>query len=343
MPEHPKNFHYVLRQRARAFGIWPTDTAIETEWIPHPIKTDLGETSSQIKIVIRTYQSATDEQLETGAGSERTFDGVSLHKPDVRNVFNLGGEIFSPSNQSTTLRIVGHRPKLGELDFCLEFLSPVPLSEKILYRDYARFLCPLVFGVAFAAGDTIAIQVEPQLEEIIDAKTFESTGRIRIRSAQRPNLSGRDASSALEKAFRGYDKLGLFDSKHLQIATKRFLQARSEHDPVDRYCDFWEACEFATGGMIGHVDARIASMLFNIFNINKNIIRSKIVRPLYQIRKDLVHHGLDHLDDFAESLSLLEITAECLLASLIFGSKDLKVVLLANRILSRINLPVLTP
>ncbi len=109
----------------------------------------------------------------------------------------------------------------------------------------------------------------------------------------------------------------------VSVAARRYVTSQTETDPIDRYCDLWECCEFATlfvkarGRKVG----RIAEALTSHWNQTSHrshlrkadVERVLEIKHLYDIRGRIVHEALDAPDELAARTDLLEDVAAELL------------------------------
>jgi hypothetical protein len=108
----------------------------------------------------------------------------------------------------------------------------------------------------------------------------------------------------------------------LSAAARRFTSAVAESDSVDRYCDLWETCEFATlhePGAKGGVVGRIAQALTNRLKAHHPKLTKRrtenalTLRALHKTRGRVVHEASESPADLAGSTRLLEAIAAELL------------------------------
>ena len=84
------------------------------------------------------------------------------------------------------------------------------------------------------------------------------------------------------------------------------MSGKQESDPIDRYCDFWEACEFLCKAPKFKPDHRLAKMLEDATGMNQNFLKTKIVGRLYDLRKDIVHNAIEDIERIKKAAVILE-------------------------------------
>jgi hypothetical protein len=101
----------------------------------------------------------------------------------------------------------------------------------------------------------------------------------------------------------------------LAVAARRIMNAYNETDLVDRFSDFWEACEILCPPKRGKIDYRIAKRVADFTGFNHDPIRTQIVSKLYDMRKDIVHTFIEDLEVINANLPMLSDIATCLYMS----------------------------
>jgi len=109
----------------------------------------------------------------------------------------------------------------------------------------------------------------------------------------------------------------------ISVAARRYITSQTETDPIDRYCDLWECCEFATlfvkarGGKVGRVAEALTShwnrSLHRSQRRKADVERVLEIKQLYDVRGRIVHEALDAPDELAARIDLLEDVAAELL------------------------------
>jgi hypothetical protein len=109
----------------------------------------------------------------------------------------------------------------------------------------------------------------------------------------------------------------------LGAAARRYVASQTELDPIDKYCDLWESCEFATlsvkakGGKVGRIAEAITSH-WNQTSLRAHVRKADVervlnIKALYDVRGRIVHEAVDAPADLSERTYLLEAVAAELL------------------------------
>ena len=109
------------------------------------------------------------------------------------------------------------------------------------------------------------------------------------------------------------------EAAYLDVACRRFITAIQEADPIDKFCDFWEVCEFLSKNLhrkgLSTPVARVAKVLSDHTKKRKADLDKLIVQPLYSIRIDIVHNTIEKPEKIDGKLLLLEEVARELIKS----------------------------
>ena len=108
----------------------------------------------------------------------------------------------------------------------------------------------------------------------------------------------------------------------MELALRRYFTAQAESDPVDAFCDLWECLEFLAPRIVddpklaknkGKIDARIGHHLALHCGVKKDKIIKEWVRPLYDIRKDIVHNANENQEIIENSLHRISAIARAMI------------------------------
>ena len=87
-----------------------------------------------------------------------------------------------------------------------------------------------------------------QVWKIAESGTAEVENLIKINVRDRKSF-GEDLLQDTILSFLGKrTNLSEKEGKAFDAAARRYLSSVTEDDPIDRYCDLWESCEFITSG-----------------------------------------------------------------------------------------------
>jgi hypothetical protein len=174
------------------------------------------------------------------------------------------GPIFIKAPDDTVEAGFEHSPPdQGEVDIQLHIGAPFDVPEAQL-ESIASAISFSVLSYVNVALEDLLVPVAPiQIRRLLEQRRSSFENEITVAVRERKQFS----AELLE------DKLGNFVGLRLQMseeekvaldaAMRRYLTSLTEMDAVDKFCDLWEACEFAThdvkakGGKVG----RISQML----------------------------------------------------------------------------------
>jgi hypothetical protein len=101
----------------------------------------------------------------------------------------------------------------------------------------------------------------------------------------------------------------------LAVAARRIMNAYSEIDLIDRFCDLWEACEILCPKKHGKIDYRIAKRVAGFTGFDQHRLKTKIISKLYRLRKDIVHSFTEDKEALSANLLMMFDIATLLYAS----------------------------
>jgi hypothetical protein len=230
------------------------------------------------------------------------------------------GEARIKAPEDQIMVSMGYEPPYeGELDLqlhigCEQELSPSELSpvvESILQS-----------ALAFVNLDVreIMIPVAPIQVTRLGPEGNQITSATKLAVRARSTISADDATRTVKEFAVARSAQSTKEAEALGVASRRLMSAIAETDDVDRYCDFWETCEFATlfepkatGGLVGRI-AQALALLPRFPGLTKRRVETQLgIRQLHKIRGRVVHEAFDTPENFQENLRLLEeIAAELL-------------------------------
>jgi hypothetical protein len=127
---------------------------------------------------------------------------------------------------------------------------------------------------------------------------------------QRRSIEVQEANSTIHNFLQQRNNIRTDDAAYLDVACRRYIAAIQETDLIDKFCDFWEACEFLSknlqGKGLGTPVARISKILSDHTKKKKTDLDKLVVNPLYKIRSDIVHNAIENPDKIDMNLPLLE-------------------------------------
>lgn len=233
-----------------------------------------------------------------------------------------GARIKAPEDE--IMVTIGYEPPYeGEIDLqlhigCEQEVSPNELSQVVesILQSALAFVNLAVNEIMIPVAPIQLTRLRAEGNQIVSATKLS----VRARSV----IAGDEANRTVTEFAVVRSSQTTKEAEALGVASRRLMSAISETDDVDRYCDFWETCEFATlfeprasGGLVGRIAQALARHLSPSFpRLTKRRVETHLgIRQLHKIRGRVVHEAFDTPENFQESLRLLEEIAAELLRS----------------------------
>jgi hypothetical protein len=213
-------------------------------------------------------------------------------------------------------------PYEGEIDIQLH----IGLMQSASLEDLARVATPICISVLalinLTAGEFLVPVAPLQVRALAD-RGSQFSGAFTIAVRKRPEIVIDSVKEALDRFARIRSGLDRDSAQAVSVAARRYVTSQTETDPIDRYCDLWECCEFATlfvkakGSKVGRVAEALTSH-WNQTSQRSQLRKADVervleIKHLYDIRGRIVHEVLDAPDDLAARTDLLEDVAAELL------------------------------
>jgi hypothetical protein len=310
---------YVAILRCRTWCRWPELARFQSPAFKDPIVTSSGA-KVYLSLHIATYkdrprpENAPAAKLDIGSGP------ILWRGPGGIGYWVGGMRLKAPEDE--IMVTIGYEPPYeGEIDLqlhigCEQEISPQELSpvvESILQS-----------ALAFVNLDVkeIMIPVAPVQLTRLRPEGNQITSATKLAVRARSTITDDDAARTVQHFAVVRSSQPTQAAEALGVASRRLISAISETDDVDRYCDFWETCEFATlftpkatGGIVGRIAQALAQQLLPRFpGLTKRRVENRLgIRQLHKTRGSVVHEAFDAPENFQENLRLLEeIAAELL-------------------------------
>ena len=115
---------------------------------------------------------------------------------------------------------------------------------------------------------------------------------------QHRSIEVQEANSIIHNFLQQKAGMQAEEAAYLDVASRRFIPAIQETDPIDKFCDFWEVCEFLSKNLHGKglstPVTRVAKVLSDHTKKRKADLDKLIVQPLYSIRINIVHNAIEN-------------------------------------------------
>jgi hypothetical protein len=308
---------YLLIQRCKPYGVWPKNFLYQDDHRVLEIVAQ-GETYKlTLRLGVKTYD---DTMFANGTDSERPRVGRMVIDDRHRSGFWVGNMALHAPDEKTNMIVNFRNVEPGEIDF---FVG-VGCSKEVPMDALERALPPLIvtFMVSLATrlGDIIVTTAPPQLSKVMDCSQSKMESRFNVYVRNRPTLAPETIEATFPAFFDIVTKMSAENSRRVAVAMRRYQSSMSETDPVDRFCDLWETCEFLAecaksahrdaGRKIGgHIDFTIAFVVASNMGRNRNDVHAKAIKKLYDIRGDLVHNAVEDPEGILGMVHVMEDVA----------------------------------
>jgi hypothetical protein len=296
---------YVVILRCRSLGTWPSGTWSMGSVDDVQLVTAVGTQECSMPLFIVSY--ARDKETRSD------ITGPKLWKGDTPQDLLLGDRLFVARGEPAAIKFNLHAPESNELDLGAQVILDANVEPRMLIRRCTPCLYGLAVHLALALHDLLTPTAPPQVFE------QEANGELSLRwggimqAFDRPVHTSEQIKEVLSAYVTHRVQAAPADAGAIDVAARRYLSAQCETDPIDRFCDLWEACEFLskTTPAKGDVVSRIAAALAQYTNKKKAELENKLdVRTIYQIRKDLMHNAIEDETEMNDKLLVLEAIAK---------------------------------
>ena len=234
----------------------------------------------------------------------------------------MGMEVLKAPEDELPMSFHFEEPYEGEIDIQLHMGLSQPVSLENI-EHVASPICITVLTLINLAADEFLVPVAPlQVRSLGEnGSAFRNTITMAVR--RRPEIVMDMVKAATDRFVCIRAGLGRDEAQAISVAARRYVTSLTETDPIDKYCDLWESCEFATlfvkakGGKVGRVAEALTSH-WNRTSQRPELQKARVerlleIKQLYEIRGEIVHQALDAPERLAERTHLLEAIAAELL------------------------------
>jgi len=306
-------------QRCRYYGLWPEGNFYGVA--PFKMECFAGSEleNARFQVWYRTYGNLGNINV---APAQITGDVIEFASLDKTIGFYIGNRKYIEGNEGDRIFQARYeRPKQGEVDIYISCVKEDGTLFDIdkLYTSLAPFMPILTMHFSCLVGDLVVPIGRPEgLERSQTASRMAAGEQKQVLVLQpRPHVGGETLQRALNSFSNFAAKVSRADCIEIGLAAKRILAGQQETDLIDRYCDFWEACEFLCRAKKFKPDQRLANMLETSIGVHDSKIKTLIVSPLYDIRKNIVHDAIEDVSRIERATPILED-----IALLVFGSRN---------------------
>ena len=294
-------------QRCKYYGLWPE---LQFGGTP-PFRIEALKQSEfaavEFQLWYRTYGNIQDLNK---TASEISGDVIEFIELNHAIGFYVGENKYmtgKPGDSIGQAKLV--KPKQGEIDVYLSCkkLNGKDIDIDRLFALVAPIMPTLVLQLSIVVGDIVLPIGQPGGMQRTGTETKSaSSSACNIVLMDRPIVETSTLLTSLSHFVGISAKMTSAELLGIGIAARRIIAGKQEMDAVDRYCDFWESCEFLCKSLKGKPDHRLAKILGLATNKNETLLKTKIIGPLYDIRKDIVHNAIEDAGRLKRAIPILE-------------------------------------
>jgi len=309
---------FFVVQRCATYGFWLEPLVFESEQFETVIETPQENAKLKITICLKHYGNVPDHSEPPKVKETETDFAFGSSSPMG---FVAGAEYYiGPEGGRVSLK--RRYPFEGELDIFFRLQSSGELPPVELQDKYIELMPALLLVLRITTQDVIVPTWRLQtVTKIGGDKGRQASGAsLRLVPKERGTVTQEQIASALSYFSRFLHPESSEETIiRLAVAARRIMKGFNETDLIDRYCDLWEACEvlcpYRRPQYVGKIDNRIAKMLAVFTKLDHQLIKTKIISELYNIRKDVVHTYTENLTLISDKLPIMFDVATLLFAS----------------------------
>jgi hypothetical protein len=309
---------YIAILRCRTWCDWPEWSRFISRAYQEPLNIPHDD-GLFLSAHIVTYARRQRPEAEP-ARSLQSDAGPIVWRGQMEAGYWLGLHFVKAPEDKLMVALHYEPPYEGEIDIQLHMgLVSVPSMEEL--TQLASRICTSILAFINLALGELAVPVAPvQVRELREnGAQFASSIIMAVRD--RPPVTPELAQHTADRFVEARSGMSEHEAHALSIAARRYLTSLTETDPVDKYCDLWESCEFSTmytrakGGKVGRIaEALGAHLKRSGVNVAKaDVERTLQLKTLYETRGSIVHEAMESPQEFTKKTKLLEAVASELL------------------------------
>ncbi len=238
-----------------------------------------------------------------------------------RGVMDTGywlGPVFVKAPEEVVKIDIEHTsPYQGEVDIQLHIGARSEVPEAQL-EGLASSLSYSVLSYINVAMRDLLVPVAPiQVRRLLEQQQSTFANKVTVTVKDRKQFSTELLAEELDKFVDLRSRLSEEEKVALDAAMRRYLSSLTEMDVVDKFCDLWEVCEFATynvkakGGTVGRISQTLNEQmrLLGIQRSKAAVENTLQIKTLSEVRGDLVHNALAKPRELEERTALLNSIA----------------------------------
>ena len=309
---------YILFQRCRYFGEWPEDFIHQDDVRKITIEHNGEKVPLYLSFGVQTFDPP-EYHKRNSPPQDGQGKGKLLPDPHDRPGFWVGNKIIGiagPTISEIWFSLKHAKP--GEVDFWVAIQCNVDLPTALIERECTPLLNTLVAGANIHLGDFIVPVMPAHLVKLLDDGQKQLSASYIFAATNRPIVPAESLREFFPKFLNASANVRSATWHQLNAAARRYLSSFDERDPVDRYCDLWESCEFLVKDLKGPDGRRIKGAgpvprIVHAVSHQAQLSRGALtvlVQTLYNIRNDVVHNAVEHPDQFDSMTTYLELVTK---------------------------------
>jgi hypothetical protein len=221
------------------------------------------------QLIIATYQGR--RKGDTSPPVDGQSFGPRIWRGKINTGYVLGDNIVKSPEEVLEVAFEYDDAKAGELDIIVAIDSEANIPESAVRDIAAPTSYRLISYINFSLGDIIVPTAPFQILRVLGPGKFQLERSFTMPVRQRRSVEEQEANSILNRFLQQRTSMQIDEAAYLDVASRRYITALEETDPVDKFCDFWEACEFLSKKTLGTKAAAIAKLLSDHIQKRKEI------------------------------------------------------------------------
>jgi len=310
---------YVAILRCRTWGAWPEWSRCVLPAYEEPLALPDGR-KLLLSIHVATYAKRDRPEATPAKPLEKA--GPIVWRGRMETGYWMGMHYLKAPQDELPLSLHYEEPYEGEVDIQLH----IGLAQSASPEDLACVASPIcvsALALINLSAREFLVPVAPLQVRVLADHGSQLSDAVVIAVRQRPAIVMESVKEAIDRFVGIRAGLDRDAAQAVSVAARRYVTSQTETDPIDRYCDLWECCEFATlfvkarGGKVGRVAEALTSH-WNQTSHRSHLRKADVervleIKHLYDIRGRIVHEALDAPDELAARTDLLEDVAAELL------------------------------
>jgi hypothetical protein len=310
---------YIAILRCRTWCEWPAWQDFMSNAYRDPVASESG-VPVYLSLHIATYKERQRPESAPAAKLPKEA-GPIVWRGALTSGYWLGDMSIKAPEDTSTITLEFEPPYEGELDLQLHMGTTQEIPTDDL-RSIAQTICNSALAFVNLVASELMVPVAPLQIRLLTDKGSQIVNSTKLGVRRRIKVTPDAVAGWVHQFVESRRALDSSTARAFSAAARRFTSALAESDSIDRYCDLWETCEFATlneRGAKGGVVGRIAQALSNHLKAQHPKLTKRktenalTLRALQRTRGRVVHEASDSPDDLANSTRLLEAMAAELL------------------------------